>query len=57
MCSPQTTAHQASLSREFSWQEHWCWLPGYHFLQGIFLTQGMNRHLQCLLYCRQILYH
>ena len=29
-----------------------------HFLlQGIFLTQGSNLHLLCLLYCRQTLYH
>ena len=26
------------------------------FLQGIFLTQGWNPHLLCLLHCRQILY-
>ena len=25
-------------------------------LQGIFLTQGLNPHLLCLLHCRQILY-
>ena len=25
------------------------------FLQGIFLTQGVNLHLLCLLHCRQIL--
>ena len=31
---------------------------GYHaLLQWIFLTQGSNSHLLCLLYCRQILYH
>ena len=31
---------------------------GCHFLfQGIFLTQGSNPHLLCLLHCRQILYH
>ena len=31
---------------------------GCHFLlQGIFLTQGSNLHLLCLLCCRQILYH
>ena len=29
-----------------------------HFLfQGIFLTQGSNPSLLCLLHCRQILYH
>ena len=26
-------------------------------LQGIFLTQGSNPHLLCLLHCRKILYH
>ena len=31
---------------------------GCHFLlQGIFLTQGSNLRLLCLLHCRQILYH
>ena len=31
---------------------------GCHFLlQGIFLTQGLNLHLLCLLSCRWILYH
>ena len=31
---------------------------GCHFLlQGIFLTQGLNLCLLCLLHCRQILYH
>ena len=28
----------------------------YFLLQGIFLTQGSNPHLLCLLHCRQILY-
>ena len=26
-------------------------------LQGIFLTQGLNSHLLCLLHCKRILYH
>ena len=26
-------------------------------LQGIFPTQGLNPYIQCLWYCRQILYH
>ena len=31
---------------------------GCHFLlEGIFLTQGLNLHLLCLLHWRQILYH
>ena len=29
----------------------------YALLQGIFLTQGLNLHLLCLLHCRQVLYH
>ena len=33
-------------------------IVGCHFLlQGIFLTQGSNPCLLCLLHCRQILYH
>ena len=36
---------------EFSRQEYWSGLP---FLQGIFLTQGLNPDL---LHCRQIHYH
>ena len=35
--------HEAHLSMEFSSQEYW---SGLHFLlQGIFLTQGSNKHL------------
>ena len=30
---------------------------GCHALQRIFLTQGSNLPLLCLLHCRQILYH
>ena len=53
--APWTVAHQAPLSMGFSRQEYW---SGCHFLlQGIFLTQGSNSHLLCLLCCRQILYH
>ena len=38
--TPWTVAHQAPLSMEFSRQEYW---RGCHsFLQGIFLTQGLN---------------
>ena len=29
----------------------------YFLLQGVFLTQGSNPSLLCLLQCRQILYH
>ena len=49
--TPQTVAHQAPLSMEFSGQEYW---RGHCFLlQGIFLTQGLNLGLW---HCRQILY-
>ena len=41
-------AHQASLSMGFSRQEYWV---GFHaFLHGIFLTQGSNPCLLCLLH-------
>ena len=43
----QAVAHQA-LSMGFSRQEHW---SGCHaLLQGIFLTQRLNRYLFCLLH-------
>ena len=49
-----TAAHHAPLSLGFFRQEYW---SGCHFLlQGIFLTQGLNPYLLCLMYCRQILY-
>ena len=52
--APQTVARQASLSMEFSRQEHW--KMGV-LLQGIFLTQESNLHLfYRLLHCRWILY-
>ena len=35
-----TVVHQAPLSMEFSSQEYWSGLS--YFLQGIFLTQGLN---------------
>ena len=43
-----TVAHQAPLSMGFSRQECWSRLP--FLLQGIFLTQGGNPHLLCLLH-------
>ena len=43
---PWTVAHQAPLSMEFSKQEDW----NRFLLQGIFLTQGSNLSLLCLLY-------
>ena len=52
--TPWTVAGQAPLSMDFSKQEHWSRLP-FPYL-GIFLTQGLNLHLMCLLYYRQILY-
>ena len=43
-----TVAHQAPLSRGFYRQEYWM---GFHaFLHGIFLTQGSNPCLLCLLH-------
>ena len=42
-----TEAHQAPLSMGFSRQE--CWIGCHAVLQGIFLTQGANPHLLCLL--------
>ena len=50
--APQTVAHQAPLSMEFSRQEYWSGLP--FSSPGIFPTQGLNLGL---LHCRQILYH
>ena len=45
----QWTACQAPLSLGFSRQEYWSrWCHA--FLQGIFLTQGLNPHLLCLLH-------
>ena len=47
-----TVAHQAPLSMESLGKDTGV---GCHFLlEGIFLTQGSNLHLLCLLYCRQI---
>ena len=44
---PRTVAHQAPLFIGFSRQEYWSGLP---FLPSeIFLTQGSNPHLLCLL--------
>ena len=48
--TPETVAHQAPLSMEFSRKEYWSGLP----LQGIFPTQGVNPGLP---HCRKILYH
>ena len=49
-----SVAHQAPQSMGLSRQEYWSGLPV--LLQGIFPTQGSNRHLLCLLHCRQILF-
>ena len=46
---------QAPLSMEFSRQEHWSGLPC--LFQEIFLTQGSNPGLLCLMHCRQVLYY
>ena len=45
-----TVVHQASLSLGFSRHEYWSELPCP--LQGIFLTQGSNLCLLCLLNCK-----
>ena len=46
--NPWTVAHQAPRSMGFSREEYW---SGCHFLlQGIFMTQGSNLHLLCLLH-------
>ena len=51
---PHDTALQAPLSLGFFRQAYW---SGLHFLlQWIFLTQGLNLHLLCLLHCRLIFY-
>ena len=42
-----TAAHQAPLSMGFSRQEYWSALP---FRHGIFLTQGQNSRVLCLLH-------
>ena len=44
---PWTVARQAPLSMGFSRLEFWSQLQ---FLQGIFLTQGLNLHFLCLLH-------
>ena len=43
-----TVAQQAPLSVGFSRQEDWSGC--YTLLQGIFLNQGLNTHLSCLLH-------
>ena len=47
-------AYQASLSMGFLRQEYWSGLP--FPPPGIFLIQGSNLHLLCLLHCRRVLY-
>ena len=53
--TPWTVACQTPLSMGFPRHEYWSGLP--FPLQGIFLTQGSNPHLLCLLHHRCILYH
>ena len=49
--TPWNEAHQAPLSIGLSRQEYWSGVMGCHFLlQGVFLTQGWNLHLLCLLH-------
>ena len=50
LTTPWTVAHQAPLSMEFSRQEYW--------IGQLSLLQGIHPGIeQCLLHCRQILYH
>ena len=46
--TPWTVAHQTSLSMEFSGLEYWSGLP--FPSPGVFLTQGLNPYLLCLLH-------
>ena len=46
-----TVARQVPLSMGFSRQEYWAGLP--FLLQGVFLTQGSNLSLLCLLYWQE----
>ena len=48
-----TVARQAPLSMGFSRQEYWSGLPFPPL--GIFLIQGSNSSLLCLLHCRRVL--
>ena len=50
-----TVAHQAPLSIGFFLGKN-TGVGCYFLLQAVFLTQGSNLHLLCLLHCRQILY-
>ena len=53
--TPWTVACQAPLSKDSPGKNPGV---GYHASsRGIFLTQGSNPHLLCLLHCRQVLYH
>ena len=53
--TPWTVALQAPLSMRFLRQEYWSvlWFPP----PGVFPTQGLNPHPQCLLHCRHLLHH
>ena len=54
LCNPRTVAYQVPLSMGFPRQQYW---SGLTFPSpGIFLTQGSNPHLLCLLHYRWILY-
>ena len=48
LCAPQAVPHKAPLSVGFSGHEYWSGLPCPP--PGIFPTQGLNRHLSCLLH-------
>ena len=48
LCDPMDCSRQVPLSMGFSRQEYWSGLP--FLLQGVFLTQGSNLSLPCLLH-------
>ena len=56
LCDSMDYSHQVSLSVEFSSKNTGVGCCHF-FLRGIFLTQGLNLDLLCLLHCRGILYH
>ena len=51
-CLWNRRCHATILTWAFPSHQRGC----HFFLQGIFLTQGLNPHLLCLLHCRWILY-
>ena len=54
LCNPMDCSSPGSSIHGISWQE--CWSGLHALLQGIFLSQGLNMSLPCLLCWRWILY-